>query len=119
MTRMRFLIDESAELSLAAFLRERGYDTTTVVRDYVRSLRDREILEIARREKRIIITNDKDFGELVYRSLLQHHGVILFRMGDESLQLKLALLDRLLIEFSDRLEASFVVVTENKLRFRR
>lgn len=101
-----------------AFLRQRGFDTTSIVRDYTRSLRDREILEIARREERIIITNDKDFGELVYRLSLPHCGVILFRLEDEAIEIKRALLDQLLRQFGDRLPTSFVVVTETKIRFR-
>jgi len=52
-------------------------------RPYTRSIEDHEVLEIARAEDRILITNDKDFGELIYRQQLEHTGVILFRLRDE------------------------------------
>ena len=77
---MKFLLDESADFPLAAFLTELGHDVTTILRDYTRSIEDTEVLSIARCEGRIVITNDLDFGELVVRHGQPHSGVILFRL---------------------------------------
>jgi len=80
---MKFLLDENVDLPLGDYLNARGYDVTAVALDYTRSIEDHEVLEIARAEDRILITNDKDFGELIYRQQLEHTGVILFRLRDE------------------------------------
>lgn len=64
---MKFLVDESADARLAGHLKTLGHDATTVARDYSPSLEDSDVLAIARREDRILITNDRDFGELVFR----------------------------------------------------
>jgi len=64
---MRFLLDESADFPVAAFLTDRGHDVTSIARDYPSALEDDEVLSIAQKEQRILITNDRDFGELVFR----------------------------------------------------
>ncbi|MCL4489624.1 MAG: DUF5615 family PIN-like protein [Chloroflexi bacterium] len=74
---MKFLLDESADLPLAMFLRESGHDVTAIAHDYPQALKDREVLAIAYREQRILLTNDRDFGELIFRQRLPHSGVVL------------------------------------------
>ncbi len=51
---MRFLLDESADFPLAAYLRGLGHDVTAIARDYPHALKDREVLAIAQREQRIL-----------------------------------------------------------------
>src|SRR5260370_29963553 len=76
---MKFLFDESVELRLSQNLKAQGHDVKTIVTDYTSSIEDAEVLKIARSEQRILITNDKDFGELVFRDQHAHTGVILSR----------------------------------------
>lgn len=115
---MKFLLDESADFPLLLFLKELGHDVTAIARDYPHALKDREVLAIAENERRILITNDRDFGELVFRQHLSHSGVILFRLGEESLHTKRECLKRVLAEYGDKL-TDFVVVTERSVRVRR
>lgn len=115
---MRFLLDESADFRLAAFLTGRGHDVTTVVRDHPRALKDREVLAIARRGRRVLITNDTDFGELIYRQRVAHAGVILFRLKSEDLSSKCAWLDRVLEQFPEQLD-QFLVISDSGVRIRR
>jgi predicted nuclease of predicted toxin-antitoxin system len=77
---MRFLLDESAEVKLARFLQSAGHDVEYVQRDFPVGLPDRAILERAHAAQRILITNDRDFGELVFRHQQPHSGVIYFRL---------------------------------------
>ncbi len=77
---MRFLLDENADLPLGDFLKQLGHDVTSIAKDYTRSIDDEDVLSIAIRERRIVITNDKDFGALVYQRHLAHSGIILFRL---------------------------------------
>ena len=67
----------------------------------------------------ILITNDKDFGDKVYRDGRIHKGVILLRLDDELSLSKIQVISRLLKNYIDRLPDSFVVVTEMQVRFAR
>lgn len=71
---MKFLLDENTEYRIAAYLSSAGHDVTTVAQDYQRALTDHEVLGIASSEGRILITNDRDFGELIFRQNLRHAG---------------------------------------------
>lgn len=77
---MRFLLDENAEYRLALFLRAQGHDVTVIARDYPGAMTDTDILATAYQEQRIVITNDRDFGALVFFKQQAHAGVILFRL---------------------------------------
>jgi predicted nuclease of predicted toxin-antitoxin system len=114
---MRFLLDESADLPLRAHLRSLGHDATAIAHEYPSALADDDVLEIAVREDRVLITNDRDFGELVFRRRLPHRGIILFRLGDEALPVKVRWLEHVLDEYADRLRA-FVVVNDRGVRIR-
>ena len=115
---MRFLLDESADFPLADSLAEFGHDVTIISRDYPHALADRVVLAIARDEKRILITNDRDFGELVFRQKLPHAGIILFRLGEESLETKSDWLRYVLVSHANDLH-HFLVITERGIRIRR
>lgn len=114
---MTFLLDENQPRSLRSYLRDLGHDATAVGIDYPHSLRDPEILAIAHREDRILITLDTDFGELVYRLGHPHRGVILLRLRDERPLAIRRWIDYVLVAIPDRLR-DFVVVTEAGLRVR-
>lgn len=64
-----------------ALLRELGHDVLAV-RDLDASMPDRDILRMAVAENRLLVTMDKDFGELVYREDRKHTGVLLLHMED-------------------------------------
>jgi predicted nuclease of predicted toxin-antitoxin system len=78
---MRFILDESVDIRVASYLRVLGHNTTVVARDYPASLPDYEILALARAEQRTVITNDRDFGELIFRRLNPGTGVLYLRLG--------------------------------------
>jgi predicted nuclease of predicted toxin-antitoxin system len=79
---------------------------------------DTAILDHAAAEERILLTEDKDFGELVVRLGLPAHGVILIRMDVADSMAKLRRLSTVLEEHANRLPGSFVVVDASKTRFR-
>ncbi len=78
---MRFLLDESMELRVGRFLRSLGHDVTAIVRDYTRSIADKDVLSLGHDEGRVLVTNDRDFSFLVFNEFRPHSGVILFRLG--------------------------------------
>lgn len=114
---LRFLVDETTGMSVAQFLRSLGYDTVSVGQ-WRPSATDQEVLEKAYRENRVLVTNDKDFGLLVYYSRHPHVGVVLLRLRDESLPTKRKVIQTLLRYHAGRLKGRFVVVSETKVRFR-
>ena len=65
------------------------------------------------------MTNDKDFGEKVYRERQPHRGVVLLRLEDERAFVKIEIIGRLLENYADRLSGQFVVVAEGSVRFAR
>lgn len=115
---VRFLLDENAEYRLAIFLRAHGHDVTSVARDYAQGMSDRDILGIAYREQRIVITNDRDFGALVFRQALPHAGVIFFRLGLADVFVKRSWLAHLIEHYPEELH-HFIVVTDRGIRVRR
>ena len=115
---MRFLLDESAEYRIAALLRDRGHDVTSIVRDHPSALSDEDVLAIARAEDRVLLTNDTDFGELVVRRGHQHRGLVLFRLPAGAVNAKIAAIDRLLEARPHDLR-EFVVIDRRGARVRR
>ena len=114
---MRFLLDESADLPLRGHLRRTGHDATAIAHEYPGALADEDVLAIAVAEDRVLITNDRDFGELVFRLRLPHRGIILFRLGDEAISIKAAWLDHVLEQYGPRLR-EFIVVNDRGVRIR-
>jgi predicted nuclease of predicted toxin-antitoxin system len=78
---MRFLLDESADARLGVHLRRLGHDVTAIAVDHVAGIKDSDVLAIARREQRVLITNDRDFGELIVSQGRSHVAAILLRLG--------------------------------------
>ncbi|MGK7896926.1 MAG: DUF5615 family PIN-like protein [Xenococcus sp. (in: cyanobacteria)] len=79
---MRFLVDECTGARVARYLREQGYEVFSVYEE-ARGITDDLIIKKAFDKNWIVITNDKDFGEKVYRENLPHRGIILMRLQDE------------------------------------
>jgi predicted nuclease of predicted toxin-antitoxin system len=115
---MRLVVDESTGVVVARWLRSVGHDALSIREDHPRML-DEEILALAVREDRVIVTNDKDFGELVFREGRAHRGVILLRLADDRTLAKIAVLERFLPDVPDDLSSCFVVVTEREVRVAR
>lgn len=77
---------------------------------------DEALLRRAFAEDRILITNDKDFGEKVFRDGIPHKGIVLLRLDDERTGNKIAVLKKLLDGYADRLTGRFVAVSELAVR---
>jgi predicted nuclease of predicted toxin-antitoxin system len=100
---------------VARWLREQQHDVRSIY-DEARGLDDDSVLEMAVREDRILITNDRDFGEHVFRSRKPHRGVVLLRLADERSANKIAVLKHLLEQHAAELEGAFVVAGEASVR---
>lgn len=113
---MRFLLDENVEQRVAAFLRGEGHDVTAIASDYPASLTDSAVLNLAHTERRILVTNDRDFGELIFKQRLSHCGVIYFRLPlDSTAAEKVAWLQQILATHQADI-GKFMVVTARGIR---
>lgn len=114
----RFLVDESVDFPVVLFLRNKGYDLTSIA-EYSPSVEDIKILKRAYEQSRILLTNDKDFGYLVFKKKLKSKGLLLFRLKDQSSQAKIEVLRFILENYKERLQGNFIVATKNKIRIRK
>lgn len=113
---MKFIIDECTGPAVARWLQAEGY-TVFSIYNQAQGLSDEAILQKAFTEEWVLITNDKDFGEKVYREKQPHRGVIFLRLADERSPSKIAVLQKLLGNHAENLADNFVVVTEKNVRF--
>ena len=110
-----FLADESCDFAVVRTLRIEGYDVLAVSEVTHRS-DDRELIEQAYRERRILLTEDKDFGWLVYASHVDSSGVILIRFPGNARQTLVQSVRQIVEEQGERLLKSFVVVQPGHIR---
>ena len=72
---MKFLVDRCAGRKLADWLRDQGHDVLEA-RSFDPDPGDKELLEIAAKQERILVTIDTDFGELIYVDRIPHSGMV-------------------------------------------
>lgn len=113
---MRYLVDECTGPGVAGWLRSQGHNVFSIYEE-ARGTSDVQIIKKAFEEDRILLTNDKDFGEMVFKRNLLHSGIILLRLQDERLVTKIKVLAKLLSEYENKIPGCFVVVTEHQVRF--
>lgn len=114
---MRIVADENLAGTLIEQLRQRGHDVLAV-KESMRSEPDEAVLARARAENRVIITHDKDFGELAFRAGLPAEcGVILLRLAGASPE-ELCHRAIMAIESRDDWAGHFAVVTDQRIRMR-
>ena len=108
---MKFIVDECVGLSVVRWIREENLDVISVFEEFP-GARDKEVLKKAVLDERILITSDKDFGEMIFRNQECHCGVILLRLINERPEFKIKVLQHVLIHYAEKLEGNFVVATE-------
>ncbi|MBC7190297.1 DUF5615 family PIN-like protein [Candidatus Aerophobetes bacterium] len=113
---MKFLADVNVEKPVIESLLENGYDVKWIP-DYDCQMSDETLLNLANNEKRILITNDKDFGELIFLQKKLSMGIILFRVKGHPSREKIRLIKLLLEKYKNKLLHHYVIVSKNKIRF--
>ena len=114
---MRIIADENIPMEVIRRLRSVGHDVRSV-KETMRSAADPSILERAQIEERLVITSDKDFGELAFRfGLPAHCGVVLFRLSGPS---RASDIDRMVGVLTEprAWEGHFSVVEDDRIRIR-
>lgn len=112
---MRFLADENCDFSVVRVLRGEGHDVRALGEETSRT-DDAEVIALAARDDRILLTADKDFGWLAFVAHAETRGVILIRFpGNPRQSLAHAIRD-LVARHGDGLQGSFTVVQPGQAR---
>ena len=109
---MRFLADMGVSIRVVEWLRAEGHDAAHLREEGLQRLPNGAIFEKADAEKRILLTFDLDFGEILALSGDHRVSVVLFRLRDARGVRQVERLRRLLMESSGALEAGAVIVVE-------
>ena len=102
---------------LVTFLRAHGHDVLYVA-EAASGLRDADVVALALREKRLLLTEDKDFGDLVFRRERMVPGVVLIRIGSETAVLKMTRLALAIERYGEGLFGRYTVIEEGRFRSR-
>lgn len=115
---MHFLADESCDFVVVRALRAAGHDVLAVA-EAIPGAEDEAVIALAVRESRILLTEDKDFGRLVYANARASGGVVFIRFpGNARAALPKAVLD-LVSTVGERLGGHFAVVQPGRIRIGR
>ncbi len=115
---MKFLADESVDIPVYFYLKEKGY-----VIDHIsflnKGIEDTEVLRLAFVKRRILITVDKDFGDLAFHAKRPSYGIILYRLSGLNNLEKSRVIESVINEQSSKLPGNFTVITKKQVRIRK
>ena len=117
-SRLKFLVDVGVGKKIELFLKEKGYNTKTV-RTIDPQMSDEEIIRLLLNENRMIITMDKDFGELVYHYGRDPCGVLLPRLENATGSEKQEVVANILAKHSTDIVNRYCVFQNGRLRIRK
>jgi predicted nuclease of predicted toxin-antitoxin system len=112
---MKFLVDECVGPTVTKWLKQNNYDAISIYDD-LSGVSDDFVLKKAFLENRILITSDKDFGEMIFKNKMQHCGIVLLRLITEQPSNKIRVLEAVLKNYAQELFGNYVVVTETTVR---
>ncbi len=114
---MRILADENIDAALIDWLRGQDHDVLAV-RDTMRGASDERVLSLALEDARILLTSDKDFGDLVFRRGLPTEGVVLLRFHTASRREFMELFVSHCPDMFSQAPGNFVIATNSMFRVR-
>jgi predicted nuclease of predicted toxin-antitoxin system len=114
---MQFLADECCHALIVTALRAAGHDVVHI-QETQPGVSDDVVIAAAAADQRILITEDKDFGELVFRQRVTVPGLILLRLTTADPQRKAERLLTAITAHSERLNGQHLVVLDSSVRWR-
>ena len=114
----RFLADEGCDFAVVRALRDAGFDVLAICEFMPRST-DSDILKLSHAENRILLTEDKDFGWLVFVSHADSAGVVLIRFPGNARSTLPGAIVWLAEKHTSELQNTFIVLEPNQARFSR
>lgn len=113
-----FLADENVDREIVDRLRRDGHDVVWIAQ-FAPGITDDEVLRLASANQRVLVTADKDFGELVFRQGKANAGVILLRVAGATASKKADIVARAVRMHSAAMRRSFSVISIRQVRIRR
>jgi predicted nuclease of predicted toxin-antitoxin system len=113
-----FVADESVDRQIVEAVRGLGYDVLSIA-ESAAGISDEDVLSRANDAQSVLLTADKDFGELVFRLRRLHAGIVLFRLAGLAPTAKAQVVAAAIKAHGTELEAEFCVVTGRTVRIRR
>lgn len=114
---IRFFADESCDFAIVRGLRSIGFDVMAVVED-MPGIQDSAVLKAAADENRILLTEDKDFGEWVFAHKSVTSGVVLIRYPSNMRSAMVELMNGLVQRHGNELLEKFTVLEPGRARIR-
>ena len=115
---MQFLADESCDFAAVKALRTAGYNVSAIA-EISPGAEDDAVLTVARSDKRVVLTEDKDFGRLAYADGKQTAGVVLIRFPAGARSTLGQAVVELVVDLGERLGGAFVVLEPGRARLSR
>jgi predicted nuclease of predicted toxin-antitoxin system len=115
---MNFFADEGVDRQIVERLRQGG-NLVWYVADMEPGISDDAVLSLANREKALLLTTDKDFGEMVFRQHRHASGIVLIRLAGLSQTSKAELVVSAIKKHKTELPEAFTVITPKTIRIRR
>lgn len=118
---MKFVIDEDMHRSLGAILKEQGYVVKDIRDHCLRGKDDEEIYEFAQREKAVIITGDRGFGNILRFPLGEHFGIIVVHFPNEmtTSEINYQFLKRIKRLTENDIKGNLIIIEPGKIRIKR
>jgi predicted nuclease of predicted toxin-antitoxin system len=115
---LKIVAHERVDRHIVERLRIDGHDVLFIA-ELDPGIDDETVLDHSRRSNAVLVTADKDFGELVFRQHLVHSGVLLIRLAGLQPDRKAELVSTTFKQHADELSAGFAVLSRRALRLRK
>ena len=115
---MKFLADESCAGPVITALRQAGHDVLAIC-EVAAGASDDQVMDRSASENRVLITEDRDFGELVYAHGARSAGVIYLRFHTRARSMKPLAAVEAVEKLGERLQGGFAVLEPGKVRIAR
>ncbi len=116
---IKFLLDANLSPETAEFLRSLDYDIKSILEENLGKISDEQVIEVAKKEKRVIITHDLDFGETYHFREEGKIGILVLRLKNQTIEATNKILEEFLkkkILKKQSLEKSLIILTEINYR---
>lgn len=115
---MNIVADESINRSIVTELRRNGHKVLYIA-EVAPTIDDAKVLQYANQNRSLLFTEDKDFGELVFRQGQINFGVVLVRLSGLSLQARVRSISEVLKNHENDLQNAFTVISPGRVRIRK
>lgn len=117
---LKLLLNANLSHETASFLRNLGFEVLCLLEEGLGAVTDEEVVELARKESRVIVTFDLDFGQLYHFREEGKIGVVVLRLKNQTVGATNAVLGRFFKDFKgkeNQLQNGLVIVGEDRYRF--